>query len=175
MFGKSDLIDSLSRDLARTRDKRDALASEVTTLAAEIAVLEARLSAENDRRERERAASEIEAIKKQVRHCSLAFAPVIAGIRDATEVAATIVPEAREFNELLIAIATEVANASDGLLGELDRRIEALRTPELPQPLNGSPKLPQDSDRVLRLPEWLPRRKPTKMESVEDQCGTAAA
>ena len=63
MFGKSDLLDSLSRGLARTRDKRDALASEVTTLTAEIAVLEARLSGETDRRERERAASEIERIK----------------------------------------------------------------------------------------------------------------
>jgi hypothetical protein len=55
MFGKSDLADSLNRDLARARDKRDALASGVATLTAQIAELEARLSAENDRRERERA------------------------------------------------------------------------------------------------------------------------
>jgi septal ring factor EnvC (AmiA/AmiB activator) len=66
MLGKSDVIDSLSRDLARARDKRDALTSGVTTLTAQIAELEARLSAENDRRERERLASEIEAIKKQL-------------------------------------------------------------------------------------------------------------
>jgi hypothetical protein len=52
MFGKSDLADSLNRDLARARDKRDALASGVATLTAQIAELEARLSAENDRRER---------------------------------------------------------------------------------------------------------------------------
>ena len=63
MFGKKDLIDCLSRDLGRTCDRRDALASEVTTLTAEIAVMEARISAESDRRERERAANEIEAIK----------------------------------------------------------------------------------------------------------------
>jgi hypothetical protein len=109
----------------------------------------------------------------------LAFAPAIAGIRNATEMAESIVPEVREFNELLIAIATEVANSIDGLLGELDRRIEALRTghatPELPQSLNGSPELPQNNDRVHRLPEWLPHHKPTKNEATEDQCSTAAA
>ena len=55
MFGKGDLVDSLNRDLTRARDKRDALTSGVATLTAQIAELEARLSAENDRRERERA------------------------------------------------------------------------------------------------------------------------
>ena len=53
-------MDSLNRDLARARDKRDALASGVATLTVQIAELEASLSAENDRRERERAANEIE-------------------------------------------------------------------------------------------------------------------
>jgi BMFP domain-containing protein YqiC len=43
MFGKSDLVDSLSRDLARARDKRDALTSDVTALTSKIAELEARL------------------------------------------------------------------------------------------------------------------------------------
>ena len=62
MFGKNNLIDSLSRDLARARDKRDALTSGVTTLTEQIAELEVRLSAENDRRVRERLASEIETI-----------------------------------------------------------------------------------------------------------------
>ena len=56
MFGKSDLVEILSRDLARARNKRDALASKVITLTAEIAVLEASVLTENDRRERERAA-----------------------------------------------------------------------------------------------------------------------
>ena len=179
MFGKTDLVDSLSRDLARARDKRDALASDVTTLTAKISELEARLSAENDRRERERAAGKIEEIKKQVRDRHLAFPSVIAGIRDATEMAEAIVPEVREFNELLTAIATEVANSIDGLSGELDRRIEALRaghaTPEPPQSLNGSPELPQNNDRVHRFPEWLPGSKPTKKESAEDRRSTAAA
>ena len=66
MFGKSDLIEILSRDLARARNKRDAFASDIISLTAEIAVLEASLLTENDRRERERAASEIERFTKQV-------------------------------------------------------------------------------------------------------------
>ena len=137
MFGKSDLVNSLSRDLSRARDKRDALASDIITRTAEIAVLEARLLTENDRRERERAASEIERIKKQVNDQYLGFVPTVAGIRGATEMAVAIVPRARELDELLIAIATEVGNAIGDLLSDLDRRIEALRVgqvaPELPQ------------------------------------------
>jgi hypothetical protein len=39
MFGKSDLVEIVSRDLALARDKRDALASDIITLTAEIAVL----------------------------------------------------------------------------------------------------------------------------------------
>jgi hypothetical protein len=71
-------------------------------------------------------------------------------------------------------IAAEVDKAIDGLLSDLDRRVEALRAePELPQPLNGSPELPQNNDRVLHLPEWLPHSKPTKEESAKDR--TAAA
>ena len=179
MFGKSDLINSLSRDLSRARDKRDALASHVTTLTAQIAELEARLSAENDRRERERVVGEIEGIKERLRDFYLAFAHAIAGMRDASVSARAIVPEAPELSNLLIGVATEVANTVDNLLGDLDRRIEALRAsqaaPQLPQSLNGSPELPQNNDRVLRLPEWLPRREPTKKEAVEDQCSTAAA
>ena len=176
MFGKSDLVDSLNRDLARARDKRDALASGVATLTAQIAELEARLSAENDRRERERAANEIEGVKKQVRDSYLQFPSVIAGLRDATEMAMAIAPETRELNELLEMIAAEVDKAIDGLLSDLDRRIEALRVgPELPQSLSGSPELRQNNDRVLRLPELLPHSKPTKEESAEDRCSAAAA
>jgi hypothetical protein len=178
MFGKTDLVESLSRDLVRTRNKRDALATEVTTLTAEVAVLETRLSEENDRRERERAASEIGRIKERVNAQHLAFAPVVAGIRDATEMAAAIVPEARELGELLQVIATEVANAVDGLLGDLDGRIAVVcaghAAPELPASLSNSPATPQDN-RVLRLPKWLPHKKPIKKEAVEDRCSTAAA
>jgi hypothetical protein len=170
MFGKSDLINSLGRDLSRARDKRDALASHVTTLSAQIDELEARLSAENERRERDRVVAEIEGIKERLRDFYLAFAHAIAGMRDASVSARAIVPEAPELNDLFIGFAAEVANTVDNLFGDLDRRMEALRTPQLPRPLNGSPGLPQDN--VLRL---LPHRKATKEDSVEDQGSTAAA
>ena len=175
MFGKSDLVDDLNRDLYRARDKRDALASDVTTLSAQISELEARLSAENDRRERERVEGEIEGLKERLKDFYLMFAKAIVGMRDVSVAARAIVPEAPELSDLLIGYATEVANTVDNLLGDLDRRMEALRTPQLPRPLNGSPGLPQDNDRVLRLPEWLPRMKATKEDSAEDQCSTAAA
>jgi outer membrane murein-binding lipoprotein Lpp len=57
IFGKRELVDTLSRDLARARNKRDTLAACVNTLTAQIAELEARLSAETVRQARERAAS----------------------------------------------------------------------------------------------------------------------
>ncbi|HEV2697937.1 MAG TPA: hypothetical protein VGU90_08085, partial [Terriglobales bacterium] len=137
MFGKSDLADNLGCDLSRARNKRDALASDIIALSAEIAVLEASLLTENDRRERERAASEFETIKKQVNDQYLAFVSTIAGIRGATEMAAAIVAKARELDELLLPIATEAGNAIGDLLSDLDRRIKALRVrqvaPELPQ------------------------------------------
>src|SRR5262249_33732496 len=120
MLGKSDLIENLSRDLARARNKRDAFASDVISLTAEIAVLEASLSTENDRRQRERAASEVYGIKKQLNDRYLVFVPTIAGVRGATEMAAAIVPKARELDELLLTIATEVGNAIGCLLGLLD-------------------------------------------------------
>ena len=165
-----------SRDLSRARDKRDALASHVTTLTAQIAELEVRLSAENARRERDRVVGEIEGIKERLRDFYLAFAHAIAGMRDASVSARAILPEAPELSNLFIGVATEVANTVDNLLGDLDRRIEALRASQAaPQLFNGSSELPQNSDRVLRLPEWLPRREPTKKEAVEDQCSTAAA
>jgi hypothetical protein len=172
MFRKSDLVDDLSRDLSRARDKRDALASDVTTLSAQISELEARLSAENARRERERVESEIEGLKKRLKHFYLMFAKAIVGMRNVSVSARAIVPEAPELSDPLIEFATEVATTVDNLLGDLDRRMEALRTPQQPRPLNGSPGLPQDNDRVLRL---LPHRKATKEDSVENQGSTAAA
>lgn len=178
MFGKTDLIDSLSRDLGRTRDKRDALASEVTALTAEIAVLEARISTENDRRERERAANEIDVVKNRLKVQYLALMPIIAGMRDATQAAAAIAPDAQELDDILMVIATEVGNAIDRLSSDLGKRIDVLRAghavPELTAPNNHPSRLPQDNDRIFRLPEWLPRKKPTK-DPLEHQCSTAAA
>jgi hypothetical protein len=163
---KAELVDSLSRDLAHARNKRDTFAARVTTLSAQIAELEVRLSAENERLERERAALEIVAIKKRVRDRFSTFTAGIAGIRNATEVAETIVPEVREFNESLDVIATKVVNAIDGLLVELDRRIEAARAgktgPELQQWLTWRPESPQISDRLNRLPVKLTKEETTQ-------------
>ena len=178
MLGKSDVIDSLSRDLARARDKRDALTSGVTTLAAQIAELEARLSAENDRRERERLASEIEAIKKPLKDTAGRFIPMTTELRDATAAAAVIAPEAHELHGLLLAVATEVDAAIAHLLSELDQRVQEVcshATPHLPPSLIGPPQPPKNNALLLRLPEWLPRKKQaTKNVSAEDQCGVAA-
>jgi hypothetical protein len=140
-FQKRELVDSLNRDLTRARDKRDVLASGVTMLTAQIAELEVRYSTER-----------IVGIKNQVRDRYSALAPAIAGIRDATEAAAAFVPEVREVNESLDVTATEVAKAIDDLLGNLDRRIEAVRTgnatPELTQAIARYLASPRNSDRA---------------------------
>ena len=108
MFGKDDLIDNLSRDLDRARGRRDALASEVTTLTAQIAEMEARLSEEKTRRERDRVLGELEAIKKRIKDATSAFAPAIGKLCEAIERAAAIVPEARELNSFLLSVVAEV-------------------------------------------------------------------
>ena len=73
MFGKDDLVDNLSRDLDRARGKRDALASEVTTLTTKITEIEARFSEEKTRRDRVRVLGEIEASKAQIKQAISAF------------------------------------------------------------------------------------------------------
>jgi hypothetical protein len=49
----------------------------------------------------------------------------------ATESAQAIVPETHDLNNSLMIVATQVANAIDALLADLDRRIEALRGGQL--------------------------------------------
>jgi chromosome segregation ATPase len=174
MFGKTDLLETLSRDLGRARKRRDGITSEIAALTAQIAELEVQLSAENDRRERERAASEIGDIKRYLRDLYLAFTPAIAGMREATERAAAIVPEAHQFTDFLQIMAAEVTKATDALLDDLDGRIGALHvgfaTPE--QSFSGS-NLEQDNDRdLLCLPEWLAQRK---AKSTVDRCCAEAA
>ena len=165
MLGKNDLVDNLSRDLDRARGKRDALASDVTTLTAQIAEIEARLTEEKNRRERDRVLGEIEAIRKRIKQTASAFAPVIGELCEATEMAAAVVPEARELNSFLLSVATEVDAVIDPLLRELDRRADAVRVGhaalDLPCLANEAPtELPKDSnDRLLRLPIWLSRNK----------------
>jgi hypothetical protein len=170
MFGKKDLVDNLSRDRDRARDKRDALAfrrdaiaSDVTTLTTQIAELETRLAEEKDRRERECVGDEIEGIKKRLKDTATAFASVIAGLCDATVAAAAVVPEARELNSFLLSIAAEVDIVIDSLLRELQRQEEAVSPGhaalDLPQSVNEAPQPPKNDDRLHLLPAWLPRNK----------------
>jgi chromosome segregation ATPase len=184
MSGENDLVDTLSRDLDRARGKRDALASDVTTLTAQIAEIEARLSEEKERRERNHVLGEIEAIKKRIAQTGKAFTPVISELCEATEMAAAVVPEARELNNFLSSVATEVEAVIDPLLRELDRRADAVRLGhaalDLPRLANEAPtELAKDNnDRLLgllRLPTWLSRSKEVgKREAAENPGSTAA-
>ena len=169
MFGENDLVDNLSRDLDRARGKRDALASDVTALTAQIAEIEARLSEEKHRRERDRVLGEIEAIKTRIKQAGSAFAPVVDGLCKAIEQAAAVVPEARELNSFLLSVAAEIDNVIDPVLRELDQRADAVRVGhavlDLPSSANeGSivpPVEPQkdNNERLLRFPAWLSRDK----------------
>ena len=153
MFGKDDLVDNLSRDLDRARGRRDALASEVTTLTARIAEMEARLSEEKTRRERDRVLGEIEAIKNRLKQAISALAPVIGELCEATKMAAAVAPDARELNSFLLSVATEVDSAVDLLLHEMDQRADAVRVDPLP-PIDP----PKDNrDWLLRFPVTLSR------------------
>ena len=181
MFGKNDSVDTLSRNLDQARVKRDALASDVTALTAQIAEIEARLIEEKTRRERGRVLGEIEAIKKRIQQTASAFAPVIGELCEATEMAAAVVPEARELNSFLLSVATEVDAVIDPLLRELDRRADEVRVGnavlDLPCLANAAPtELPKDNnDRLLRFPAWLSRNKEGgKKETAENPRSTAA-
>ena len=164
MFGKDD-FDNLSRDLDRARGRRDALASEVTTLTAQIAEMEARFSEEKTRRERDHVLGELEAIKKRIKQATSAFVPIIGKLCEAIETAATVVPEARELNSFLLSVAAEVDSAVDPILRELDQHADAVRVgqaaPDLPCSANGAPIEPprDNSDWLLRFPGWLSRIK----------------
>ena len=178
MSGKNNLVDNLSRNLDRARGKRDALASDVTTLTAQIAEIEARLIEEKTRRERGRVLGEIEVIKKRIQQTASAFAPVIGELCEATEMAVAVVPEARELNSFLLSVATEVDTVTDSLLRELDRHADAVRVDhaalDLPCLANESPtELPRDkNDRLLR---FLSRNKEVgKKETAENPRSTAA-
>ena len=168
LSGKSDLGDSLSRDLSRARDKRDALASDIITLTAEIAVLEASLLTENDVRERERAAylKESEARRKaNDEECIRVFKA--AGYK-------------------LIEPRFNILTYKKWL--EKDRRVKKGEKGFSVGPfklfhedqteVNGSsdcPQQPRDKGPVLRLPESLRRDCLAKNEASEDQRSAAAS
>jgi hypothetical protein len=185
MFGKDDLVDNLSRDLDRARGRRDALASEAATLTAQIAEIEARLSEEKNRRERDRVLGEIEAIKTRVKQAGSAFAPAVDSLCKAIEQAAAVVPEARELNSFLLSVAAEIDNVIDPVLRELEQRADAVRVGhaalDLPRSANEGPIVPpieppkDHSERLLRFPAWLSRDKEAeKTETAESPRSTAA-
>jgi molecular chaperone GrpE (heat shock protein) len=181
MFGKDDLLDNLSRDLDRARGRRDALASEATALTTQIAEIEARLTEEKKRRERDRVLSEIEAIRTRIKQAAGAFTPVVDGLSRAIESAASVVPEARELNSFLVSVATDFDSVLDPLLRELDQRAEAVRAGhaalDLPVSAIEAPIEPpkDNNDRLLRFPAWLSRDRETeKKEAAESQRSTAA-
>ena len=181
MFGENDLVDNLSRSLDRAREKRDVLASEVTTLTAQIAEIEARLSEEKNRRERDRVLGEIEAIKRRIKQTAGALGPLIVKLCEATEMAAAVVPEARTLDSFLLSVATEIDNVIDPLLRELDRRADEVRVGhtalDVPSLANAAPtELPKDNnDRLLRFPAWLSRNNEGgKKETAENPRSTAA-
>ena len=168
MFG-NDLVANLSRNLDRARGKRDALATDVTTLTAQIAKIEVRLSEEKNRRERDRVLGEIEEIKKRIKQAAGAFTPGIGELCEATEMAAAVVPEARELNSFLLSVATEVDTVIGPLLLELDRCADAARAAhaalDLPCLVSERPtEIPKDNnDRLPRFPIWLSRNIPSSL------------
>ena len=163
MFGKNDVVADLSRNLDRARGRRDALATDVTTLTAQIAEIEIRLSEEKNRQERNRVLGEIEQVKKRVKQAAGAFTPVIGELCEATGMAAAIVPEARELNDFLRSVATEVDTVIGPLLLELDRSADTARAAQAALDLpdlasEGPTEIPKDdNDRRLRFPKWLSR------------------
>jgi hypothetical protein len=169
MFGKNDLVANLSRNLDRARGKRDALATDVTTLTAQIAKIEVRLSEEKNRRERDRVLGEIEEIKKRIKQAAGAFTSAIGELCEATEMATAVVPEARELNSFLLSVATEVDTVIGPLLLELDRCADAARAARAALDLpclasEGPTEVPKDNnDRRLRFPIWLSRNIPSSL------------
>lgn len=184
MFGKkrpkSDMVGDLSDELDRARARREALAGDVTSLSTQIATLEARLSEEKERRERERLTRQIAEIRKQLEESSATFASVIARLCDATAAAAAeIIPEARELNGLLAMVATEVDTEIDSLLCALRRRAETMcigETAECSPPPASVEKQARVNERLpLLLPAFLPRnREMPQAEAAEERASTAA-
>lgn len=178
MVGKKDLVDNLSHDLDRARAKRNTLTSDVTTLSAQIAELEARLLEEEDRRERERVVGEIDDIRKQLEEAAATFLPVIVRLCDATAAAAALAPKARELSRLLGALAAEVESEIGSLLCDLRQRVDTVRgaeTSSYPPPEDTS-AMPGNHDRAPPvLPASLHRnREAQEIEASKVQSRTVA-
>ncbi len=175
MFGKKDVLNNLSQDLDRARARRDLLASNVTTLTTEIAQLEARLSEEKDRRERERAVAEIEQMTNQLTDAIRTFAPAVVRLREATAAAGAVAAKAGNLSGFLDALAAEVSGELESVLSELRRCAETARTGETTvqpsAPSEPAPRPPHD-DRMLPGPvRW---KQEPKTEPANDRRTSAA-
>jgi hypothetical protein len=176
MFAKKDPVDDLSLQLGRARARRDAIAADVTTLAAEIAELEARLVVETDRRERARVAAEIAEITHRLDDAARTFAPAMVRLRDATAAAGTVIPHAGDLSGFIDMLIAEVSREIDSLMSELDRRAESARTGEtamhLSPPRSESLPAADCDDRMpLLLPALLRRKQAADTEAADDQPG----
>lgn len=178
MFGKKDLVENLSHDLDRARARRDALASDVTMLSAEIAQLETCLSVEKERRERARVAAELKEIADALSDAIRAFAPAVARLCDAVAAAGVIVPDVGEFSGSLGAFAGKVGSEIEPLMSELRRRAELACSGEMAMqlpPPSGAPRALISNDRMpLILPAFLRRKEVTDIEAAGDERSTAA-
>jgi outer membrane murein-binding lipoprotein Lpp len=177
MFGKKDMVDNLSQDLDRARARRDVLASGVTTLSAEIAQLEARLSEEKDRRERARTIAELEQITNQLTDAVRTFAPAVARLRDATAAAGAVVAKAGDLSGFLDAFAAEVSGELESVLSELRRGAEVARTGEttIQPPAPAEPaRRPHHHDPMLLGPAFLRRKQEPETEPTDERRTSAA-
>jgi len=176
MFRKDDFLNSLMRDLCRARDKRDALTSDVTALAAQISELEARFAEEKERRDREHLGSEIEEVKRCLEVTARKAAPLLVKLSAETERAAAIVPEASEVQRFLTEVTAEVESVIGSLLCQLQRQAEevsaAPATPAVPRsPINAS-----NPPKNKALFAWLRRNNKTGFEDdLRQENGEAAA
>jgi chromosome segregation ATPase len=178
MFGKKDLVENLGHDLERARARRDALASDVTTLSAAIAELEARLAEEKNRRERARVAAEIDRIAAELADAAGTFAPAAARLCEAAAAAGAIVSRAGELSGVLGAFAGEMDGEIASLASELRDRAEMARsgeaTVQLPARSEAAP-LPSFNDRMpLVLPAFLRRRQVRDLEAADGTRSSAA-
>lgn len=139
MFGRDDVLDSITRDLGRARERREALSSDVTALTDQISELEARLSVEKERRDREHLGTEIVDVKRQLEETIGQAAPLLATLAAEAERAAAIVPEAREVQRFLAEVATEVDTVVGSLLGQLQRQADEVGAVPAPPPLPPPP------------------------------------
>jgi hypothetical protein len=133
-------------------------------LTAQITELEARLSEEKDRRDREHLGIEIEEVKRLLEETAHKAAPLIAKLSDEAQRAAAIVPEAREVQRFLAEVATEVESLIGSLLCQLQRQAEELSAAQAAQPLPQSPSSASEPPKNNALFAWLRRNKKAGFE-----------